>query len=148
MSVTTSITYGPAGNAAASFQRVRTSKLPLPEVLEKLRTGIQAAGLWVLDEIDPQSILQGAGHSIGAARQLLFFHPDLMVRLLRADQSALLEAPLKFAVMELPDGTVTVRWFDFSWSFARYDHAALSELGKELTKTCERIIADALGDIT
>jgi hypothetical protein len=44
-------------------------------------------------EIDPQAVLQRAGHSIGAARQLLVFDPDLMVRLLQADQSALLEAP-------------------------------------------------------
>ena len=97
-------------------------------------------------EIDPQAILQRAGHSIGAARQLLFFHPDLLVRLLQADQSALLEAPLRFAVMELPDGAVTIRWFNHALSFARYDNPALTNLGRELAATCERIVSDAFGD--
>ena len=140
------IGYGPAGSSAASFQHVRTTNVPFEEVLAKLRAAIGASGLWVLHEIDPQAVLRRADLSIGAARQILFFHPDLMVRLLQADQSALLEAPLKFAVMELPDKTVSVRWINPEGPFARYDNAALSKLGQELAITCEHIATEALAD--
>ena len=67
-----------------------------------------------------------------------------MARLMRADPAALLEAPLKFAAMALPDGSVSVRWFDPAIAFARYDNPALAELGRELAALCERIAAKAL----
>ena len=142
------VKYGDTGPAVASFGHVRITKLAFPAVLDALRESIKSDGLWVLHEIDPQAILSRAGLVIGVARQILFFHPKLMVRLLQADPAALLEAPLKFAVMELADGTVSVRWFDPAVAFARYGNPALAALGQELAATCERIAAAALGNQT
>ncbi len=133
------VRYGETGSDVTSFQHVRIIVQPLPSVVERLRQGIETAGLWVLHEINPQAILERGGHTIAAARQILFFHPDLMVRLLRADPAALLEAPLKFAVMAMPDGTCTVRWLDPAAAFARYNSTALAELGRELAALCEKI---------
>jgi uncharacterized protein (DUF302 family) len=91
------IVYGEAG---AAFQHAPTTALPFDEVLTRLRQAIEAAGFWVLHEIDPQKVLQRGGYDVGPARRILFFHPDLMVRLLQANPAALLEAPLKLAVMQ------------------------------------------------
>ena len=102
---------------------------------------ISQADFWVLHEIDPQAIVARAGYMIDSTRQILFFHPDLMARLLRADPAALLEAPLKFAVMSLPQGGVSIRWLDPATAFARYSHPELDALGKELTAICETIAA-------
>jgi uncharacterized protein (DUF302 family) len=142
------VRYGTTGPEAASFGHVRICALPVATVIERLRHSIEAAGLLVLHEIDPQAILGRAGLKIDAARQLLFFHPRLMARLLRADPAALLEVPLKFAVMALADGTVSVRWLDPTGAFGRYGNAALAELGRELAGIFEAIAADALGAST
>jgi uncharacterized protein (DUF302 family) len=68
-----------------------------------------------------------------------------MARVLAADPAALLEAPLKFAVLELGDGEVLVRWNDPLAAFARYENAALEKLGQELSAACEEIVVAALG---
>ena len=69
-----------------------------------------------------------------------------MVRLLTADPAALLEAPLKLAVMAMPDDPVTVRWIDPAAAFGRYDDPLLAELGRELASSVDRIVATALGN--
>lgn len=115
--------------AAASFQRAMTCKPHLERVTANLRQGIEANDLWVLHEINPQQLLSRGDYSIGAARQILFFHPRLMVRVLAADPAALLEPPLKFAVLALPDGGVSVRWMAPAAAFARYAHPALLAWG-------------------
>ncbi len=139
-----SVSYGDLGEAAASFQRSIVCAYPVPDAIARLREAIEAADLWVLQEIDPQALLERGGYAIRPARQILFFHPRLMARLLAADPAALIEAPLKFAVIELPDGTVTVRWNDPDAGFARYGNRALSALGRELASVCERIAAGSV----
>ncbi|MBV9459518.1 MAG: DUF302 domain-containing protein, partial [Bradyrhizobium sp.] len=96
---------------------------------------------WVLHEINPQMLLHRGGYEISPARQILFFHPRLMARLLEADAAALLEAPLKFAVIGFPGGRTQLRWLDPRQAFARYGSTALSELGDELAGICEDIVA-------
>lgn len=128
------------GAAVAAFQHARITTLPFEDVLIRLRHAIEAAGLWVLHEIDPQKVLQRGGHDIGPARQILFFHPDLMVRLLQANPAALLEAPLKLAVMQQPDGTVTIRWHDPAVAFGRYGNPVLTDMGQDLASRCGQIV--------
>jgi len=144
----TKVSYADPGEAAAAFQRSRTCTLSVADLVSQLRKAIEASGLWVLQEIDPQSLLHRGGYAIGAARQILFFHPRLMARVLAADPAALLEAPLKFAILELPGGAVTVRWIDPAAAFARYDRQALADLGQELAETCTEIVMAAIGPNT
>ena len=140
------VAYGDVGIAAAAFQHVRSSALPVEAVVARLKQAIIAADLWILHEINPQMVLARGGYEIGSGRQLLCFHPDLMARLLAADPAALLEAPLKFAIVALPDRTVTIRWIDPAQSFARYENAALAALGRELSALCDRSAAAALAE--
>jgi uncharacterized protein (DUF302 family) len=124
---------------APTFQRSITTRLSYAEVLTRLRKSIEAADVWVLAEVDAQMLLAKDGYRIGSARQILCFHPRYMARLLAADPAALLEAPLKFAVMELPDATIAVRWYDPTVAYARYQNAALTALAEDLARLCQDI---------
>lgn len=122
-------------STTASFQHERLIASPLADVVARLRSAIEAAGLWVLHEIDPQALLRKGGYAIPGARQILFFHPRLMVRLLEADSAAILEVPLKYALLE-EAGAVRLRWLDPKAAFAKYRNEELTEFGNELASTC------------
>ncbi|RXG98029.1 DUF302 domain-containing protein [Bradyrhizobium zhanjiangense] len=135
------VAFSESGTAAASFQRALSSTLPVEEIVTRLKDRILAADLWVLHEINPQMLLHRGGYDIGPARQILFFHPRLMSRLLAADSAALLEVPLKFAVIGFREGRTELRWLDPGKAFARYRSPALAALGDELADVCESIVA-------
>jgi len=138
------VAYGVVGTASAKFQGAEEAELPLATAADRLKSAIRTRGLWVLHEIDPQALLAHGGYDIGQARQILFFHPRYVARILAADPSALLEAPLKIALLEMPGGQLGVRWFDPAGAFARYHNQDLDAVGAELAGLCEAIIAEAL----
>lgn len=142
----TSVRMATAGATTASFQHERLIADPLADVVARLRSAIEAAGLWVLHEIDPQALLRKGGYAIPGARQILFFHPRLMVRLLEADSAAILEVPLKFALLE-EAGAVRLRWLDPRPAFAKYRNDGLSELGSDLASSCLAIADTAVARI-
>jgi uncharacterized protein (DUF302 family) len=135
-----SLKYGYPGIQADMFQHVATSTRPFVDVLAALHREIDGAGMKVLHEIDPQGALKSVGQIIGGSRLVFFFHPNLVARLLQTDWSAIVEVPLKLAVMELPDGTVSIRIADPAAAFARYGNPALTAFGQELAATCERVV--------
>jgi uncharacterized protein (DUF302 family) len=124
-------------------QRTALSRLPFEETLARLREAIQAVDLWIIHEIDPQALLKRGGFAILSTRQVLFFHPRYLVRLLERDPSALVEVPLKLVVMEQPDGTVVLRHPDAASAFSRY--AGLEELGAEFSALYRRLLAEVAG---
>ncbi|WP_293372843.1 DUF302 domain-containing protein [Phenylobacterium sp.] len=132
-------------SSAPVFQQVRRISEPLEAVVDALKAAIVAADVWVLHEIDPQALLKRGGIDIARARHLLFFHPRYMKRLLDADPAAVLEAPLKFAIVTEDTGLV-VRWYDPAAAFDRYGNPDLKVLGAQLSRLCDRIAANALGD--
>ncbi|WP_293370163.1 DUF302 domain-containing protein [Phenylobacterium sp.] len=125
------------------FQQVRGTSASLETVVDALKAAIVAADVWVLHEINPQTLLRQANIEIGPARQLLFFHPRYMKRLLDADPAAVLEVPLKFAVLTEDTG-IALRWFDPVRAFERYRNRELKALGAELSLLCDQIVASAL----
>jgi uncharacterized protein (DUF302 family) len=138
------IVYGRLDPKALSYQNAATSALPFAQVVERLRQSIAAADLWVLHEIDPQMIVRRDNYRLGNARQILFFHPRLLARVFSVDPALLLEAPLKFAVIELNARETGVRWIDPVEGFGRYGHPELIALGRELAFTCRSIVDHAL----
>jgi hypothetical protein len=90
-----SVTVAYPGTTANYFQCDRLLTQSISEIVPRLKVSIESAGFWILHEIDPQGLLKRGGYEIRAARQILFFHPRFMARLLRADAAALIEAPLK-----------------------------------------------------
>jgi uncharacterized protein (DUF302 family) len=131
------IVYGPA--APGGDPRLRVSALPFPETLERLREALRAEDLWLIQEVDPQALARRGGFAIHPARQLFFFHPRYLVRILEGDPGALEAAPLKLVVMASPEGTVTVRSPDVAAAFAA--HPALEGLAAELAALCLRLAA-------
>ena len=107
-------------------------------MIGRLRSAIEAASFWNLHQIDSQALLSHEGCAISNARRLLFFHPRHMVRILTADPAALLELPLKFIVLELPEGGVTVRRADLLASFACYRNLELEELFTRTQRSLRR----------
>lgn len=138
------LVYCEDGRSHEPFQHLKICNLPFDVILERLREAIRTEDLMVLHEIDPQAILARSNYVIGRARQLFFFHPRLMARLLAADPSAVLEVPLKFSIVAGAQDHVSVRWLDPAASFARYGQSALEHLGHELAEICLRIVSRAL----
>ncbi len=140
MAEQSSLTFGAVGAEAEAFQYATSSTRRFDEVLTSLVAEIERAGLRLLQEIDVQKALAGAGRSVDGFRLLFFFHPALVVRVISADVSAMVEAPLKLVVMESPDGTVSLRIAEPAAAFGRYGNAALTALGEELSATVRGII--------
>jgi uncharacterized protein (DUF302 family) len=139
------ILYADPGAAAVAFQRSLSCTLTVSDAVALLHDAIEAADLWVLHDIDPQALLKRGGYSIAASRQLLFFHPRFVARLLAADPAALLETPFRFAALSLPGRVTMVSWIDPALMFARYRNAILADLGQELSVLCDEIVMAALG---
>jgi uncharacterized protein (DUF302 family) len=133
------VNYGRPGNRHR-FQRMIISGLPFEATIETIHEALSEADLWIIHEIDPQMLLKRGGYAISRTRQILFFHPRYMVRLLGADPSALPEAPLKLVVMEHANA-VRVSWLAPQLLFDRYGNDQLAELGREFESIYAAIAA-------
>ena len=122
---------------APAHQRVLHGSLPFEETLVRLKEALQAEDVWLIHEIDPQMLLKRGGYAIQAVRQLLFFHPRYLVRILGINPGAIVEAPQKIVVMETAEGGVTLRFSDPASAFAPYP--GLEALALELADLLERL---------
>jgi uncharacterized protein (DUF302 family) len=126
-------------NPTPAGHRTIASRFDFETTLTTLRESIGAAEMMVLHEIDTQAIIARAGISSGGLRQLLYFHPRFMKRVLDGNASAVIEAPLKFVVREVDSGGVNVHFWQPTATFGRY--AGLESLGAELEPIAEKIAA-------
>lgn len=90
---------------------VKMSKYSFGETVEILKGAIEEQNLMVIHEIDGQKMLRMAGKNIKGMKQIFYFHPKFMRRVMEANKEAAIQIPLKFIVMEKPDGKVIVRYF-------------------------------------
>jgi uncharacterized peroxidase-related enzyme len=132
------VRYTVDASAVAGQWSVR-SKFDFDATIGVLKQAIAAQDLLLIGEIDPRKILMSAGLSLRPARQLLFFHPRYMKRLLEADARAVSEVPLKIVVLESHDGSVVLRGPDVTRSFACY--RGLDELAEELEAVRAKIVS-------
>lgn len=135
-------------NAPASAQQMSPapdfivsarSALGFDATLETLKGAIEGENLMVVTEINPQQMLRMVGVQTGGMRQILFFHPRYMKRIIETNRSGAIEPPLKVVVVEGPDDAVMIRYVDPAYQFGRY--AGLDEVGKELSEVVQRIVA-------
>lgn len=124
---------------AGAGQVVRESGYPFDETVGRLKAAIHAQDLWVIQELDPQMLLRRGGYAIPPVRQIFYFHPRYMARLLARNAAAIVEAPLKFVAMSPVSGGVVVRYPDPAASFGRY--AGMEDLGAELSRIAAGIVA-------
>lgn len=100
------------------------------ETVDLLVGAIEEQNMMVVKEIDAQKMLRMANKKVGGMKQLLFFHPRYMKRIIETNALGTIEPPLKIAIMERPDGKVMVKYIKPSSLLGKY--AGLSDLGDEL----------------
>jgi uncharacterized protein (DUF302 family) len=131
------ITYG-LTSSLPSFQHISVSSYSFEDTIKVLKAAIESESMWLIHEIDPQMLLKREGLEILCTRQLLFFHPRYMKKLLGINPNALIEAPLKFVVMQMPNNTVSVHYLNIEMQFNRYNN--FEEFAEELSQICKRLI--------
>jgi uncharacterized protein (DUF302 family) len=127
-----------ARSAATRTVQGPISQYGFEETLRQLRDAIAAVDLWVIHEIDPQALLKRGGFAIAPLRQLLWFHPRLMARLLLTDPGAVPEVPLKFVVSTEPAG-IRVRALNPIEIFSPYRD--LEPFAKDLFDVTNRMLS-------
>ena len=110
------------------------------DTVDILKGAIEGENLMVIHEINAQRMLRMVEVQVGGMKQLLFFHPRYMKRILEANRNGTIVPPLKVAVMEMPDGKVMVRYPKPSHLFGPYE--GLSEIAQELEEVVEKIVAN------
>lgn len=121
-----------------AHQWAGVSRYAFDKTIDRLKKAIEQQDLWLIHEINPQALLARADMAIGKARQLLFFHPRYMEKLLLADARALPEVPLKIVLVETADGKTILRGPDIRKALAHYH--GMSELAAELEKLLITIV--------
>jgi uncharacterized protein (DUF302 family) len=106
--------------------------------LAALKQAIEGENLMVVNEVNPQQMLRMVGMRTGGMRQVFFFHPRYMQRIIETNRNGGIEPPIKILVMEAPDGRVMLRYHDPVHQFAPYD--GLSEIATELRGVVARIV--------
>jgi len=113
------------------------------DTLNRLRDAIQAEGFLLLHEINTQQIVKSHGIEIDRVHQLLFFHPRYIQAIMDNNPRAIVEAPLKFVVMENPSQQVImVRFTQPNTLFGRY--TGLTSMGRELNQIVTNITQSIL----
>lgn len=118
------------------------SNLPFEVTLQTLRDQIAAQDMMILHEIDTQMIVKKSGLEIPPLRQLLYFHPRFMKRVLEGNPASVIEAPLKFAVRQSESGEVHCGYVRPEYLFGRYEK--MGEMGAELDGIAAKIASSLL----
>lgn len=131
------IPYGSI-SSPPSFQHVCLSAYSFEHTIDRLKSAIESENMWLIHEIDPQMLVKKEGLKILLTRQLLFFHPRYMKKLLGINPFALIEAPLKLVIMQRPDNTVSVQYLNIEMQLNRYNN--FEALAEELSQICKRLV--------
>lgn len=89
-------------------------------LLADLKAAVGAEGFGVVTEAGPTEVAAGRGETIPGNRVVGVFRNDLAVTIIRAAPAAMIEAPLRFMVMEEPDGHASLSHRTPSSIFAPY----------------------------
>ena len=123
-------------------QAMLASAYDFNDTVELLTAAIEGQNLMVIKEIDAQKMLKMVNKKVGGMKQLLFFHPRYMKRIIEINPQGTIEPPFKIAVMERSDGKVMVKYIKPSSLLGKY--AGLAELGVELDGIVEQIATSVL----
>ena len=112
------------------------------DTVELLTAAIEEQNLMVVKTIDAQKMLKMVNKQVGGMKQLLFFHPRYMKRIIETNPLGTIEPPFKIAIMERPDGGVVVKYIKPSSMLGKY--SGLEELGVELDGIVGQIATSVL----
>lgn len=117
------------------------SKYSFSETVDILKGAIEGQNLMVIHEVDGQKMLKMAGKNVGGMKQIFFFHPKYMAKVLEANEMAGIQIPLKFIVMEKGD-RVIIRYFMPSVVLSSYK--GTESIANELDGLIKKIILEAV----
>lgn len=120
--------------------KVTMSKYSFSETVDILQGAIEGQNLMVIHVIDGQKMLRMAGKEVNGMKQIFYFHPKFMRRVIEANKDAAIQIPLKMIAMEMQNAKTAVRYF--MPSTVLKDYKGEEEIAKELDGMVEKIIAE------
>jgi len=117
---------------------IKMSKYSFDETVDILHGAIEEQNLMVIHVVDAQKMLRMAGKKVKGMKQIFYFHPKYMKRVMEANKLATIQVPLKFIVMEKPNGKVILRYFLPSNLLGSYKGE--EQIAKELDGLVQKII--------
>ena len=100
--------------------RVIETEKTYETLLTDLRDAVGAEKMGLVTEAGPTEVAASRGETIPGNRVVGVFRNDFAVDIIRAAPAAMIEAPIRFMVMEEPDGTATLAWETPTSVFAPY----------------------------
>ena len=120
--------------------KITVSKYSFNETVDLLQGAIEEQNLMVLLTVDAQKMLRMAGKKVKGMKQIFYFHPQYMRRVMEANKYATIQIPLKFIVMERPDGKTILRYFMPSKLLGSYK--GVEPIARELDELVNNIIKE------
>lgn len=120
--------------------KITMSKHDFDNTVEILKGAIEDQNLMVITEINAQKMLRMAGKKVNGMKQILYFHPRYMKRVMEANKMATIQIPLKIIVIEKPDKKVVLRYFMPSALLNQYEGE--EEISKELDGLVAKIVKE------
>ena len=130
----------------AGWRAIQTAK-PYATLLSDLKAAVRAEKMGLVTEAGPTGAARARGVTIPGNRVVGVFRPDFAVRILKASEAAMIEAPVRFYVTEQPGGKANLSYKKPSFVFSAYADQggeALSKAAAELDVIFAKIAADAL----
>lgn len=131
--------------APANETRTLKSRFDFTTLLGRLEKSIADNGMILVAQASASRGAASRGVKIPGNAVVMVFRNDFAIRMLEASIAAGVEAPLRFYVVEDPDGTATLSYRAPSAVFCPYHVPKLDEMARELDPIFERIAAQAIG---
>lgn len=117
--------------------RVEETGKSYEALLSDLKEAVREENMGIVTEAGPTEAAASRGETIPGNRVVGVFRNDFAVDIIRAAPAAMIEAPIRFMVMEEPDGTATLAWKRPSTVFAPY----LEDGGEVLSNASQHLDA-------
>jgi len=121
--------------------KMAMSKYSFSESVDIIKGAIEEQNLMVIHVVDGQKMMRMAGKQTKGMKQIFFFHPKYMAKVLAANKMAGMAIPFKMIVMEKPDGKVVVRYMMASTALKQYK--GTEAVAKELDTLILKVIKEA-----
>ncbi len=110
---------------------------------EQLAAAISKNSMTLVNRASASDGAKGRGLSIRGDVVIGVFRNDYALRMLDANVDAGIEAPIRFHLTQEADGTSSLRYYQPSAVFLRYEGEAIKALGRELDGVFAQIVKDA-----
>lgn len=149
---TTVALAGPAAAADGSVvqalngMKVMPTEKPYATLVDDMKAAIKANKMGLVTQAGPTEVAKSRGETIPGNMVMGVFRNDFAVSIIRAVPAAMIEAPVRFMLMEEPDGTGTLSYIPPSVRFAPYvgeGDSVVADAAAQMDEIFAQIAADA-----